>query len=202
MAAKNTGHSDQARSTAGGDVGQPVRAHAGELAQDEGVDAVGDAARPRRRVARRSSRRSRSPRARSHPRPLRPRCRGSGGGAPDGRRRRRVCLTVGGTATGAPAASPAGADRPAVPAGCISVVIAAARPPARRPPPPPAPSHRRRRRSARRRVSVVKRRDTSSSTAVTPVPHRSTTSVRTSGRDVLRRLQVSVVDQLDQVASG
>ena len=75
--------------SARGHVGQPVGAQLGELAQHDGVDLVGEAAGPRRRAGRRSSRPRAARGRRAIPGRVRPRLRGSGGGAPDGRRRRR-----------------------------------------------------------------------------------------------------------------
>ena len=198
-AAKNTSHSPSRAIDGVGDVGQPVRAHASDLPEDEGVGAVGDpAAHPTNYSD--DDPEEQEPEGHEPARcplsPELPRQRG--------RRARRAppparLLHGGGHGDRGPGASPVRVDRPAS-AGCIAVVIAApARPPARRPPPPPAPSRWRRRRSApggSRSSSAATRRRARSAR---PGPHRSTTSVRTRGVMFSAGCRWRSSTQLDQV---
>ena len=178
-ATPNSVHPVATRSTARDDVGEPAGADAGDRPQDGGVDLIGDPAGPRRQRGDDEPRDERPRSRRSSPCRCARCCRGSGGGAPDGRRRRRVRRAVGGTY------EPASAALAGVVDGGFGVQL-------RRHDAPPTTTRRaiRGRRSPRsppaaafssRTAAVVSVADTASITATTSSPQRSTTSLRTSG---------------------
>ena len=151
-------------------VGEPVGAQPRRLAEDRRVDPVGDAARPlRSRCAMTVQSASRSATATSQPLPVKPMLRGSGGAAPDGRRRRRSGRAVDGPGT---ARRDAGDGRRPAPRSAASVVTQSLRGRASRERPPGrlavAPS-RRSGRAARRWSS---RADTASTGRTTGLPER------------------------------
>ena len=76
---------------------QPAGAQLGDAAQHGGVDLIGEAAGPRRQQGDDQPGDEDARRRRSIRGPVRPIWRGSGGGAPDGRRRRRLIRTLEGT---------------------------------------------------------------------------------------------------------